>query len=304
LRKLLILLVGLQLGVALAQSPPRELGVVEPKLLLPAALESRRPEMMQMILAAQRRLLLFARRFDWDHLLQTPLLERVEIFASKVDYDAHLRKLYPETAQMAIPGTFVAGFENTSFFAVAPEVYAEKFPKMVEPDFYEKLICHELAHKLHTRLVNGQEEKMGPIWFWEGFATYVAGQFEGDYGQLSRQQIETIMNEPQRGDYRQYNRVFRYFVKLAAPVPRSAHPLPTPPKSRPKGSCRSRHTIHSKQDKASQPERQDHDHGCAGSGRRWLVCLKLSGSHAGAGAGVAAHCPRSACALAGAHRQW
>ena len=59
---------------------------------------------------------------------------------------------------MTIPATYVAGFEKDFFFAVSPEIYATNVAKFVEPDFYEKLITHEMAHKLHVRLVNGNEE--------------------------------------------------------------------------------------------------------------------------------------------------
>lgn len=79
-------------------------------------------------------------------------------------------------------------------------------------------MAHELAHRLHIRLVDGNEEKMGPIWFWEGFATYAAGQFEEDTVTLTDLEIEAILAEPKRGDYRQYNRVLKHFLGRA-PLP-------------------------------------------------------------------------------------
>lgn len=188
------------------------------ELKLPAALESQRTELVKVVEQAQARLERFAVRYDWQFVLTPPLLKQAEIFASKADYDEHLRRTYPEAREMVIPQTFVAGFEGENFFAVSPRVYEECVPQFLEEAFYEKLLTHELAHRLHIRLVNGNEEKMGPIWFWEGFATFASGQFESDATVLSREQIQAILQEPKRGDYRQYNRVLKYFVKLV-PLP-------------------------------------------------------------------------------------
>lgn len=184
------------------------------ELVLPQGLESRRPEFIETLSKAQQRLERFCAGHDWGFLLREPIIKKVQIFDSKADYDALLRQLYPEGAQMTIPATFVAGFEKDFFFAVSPEIYAKNVAKFVEPQFYEKLITHEMAHKLHIRLVNGQEEKMGPIWFWEGFATFVASQFEAEPCTISREQVEAVMATPERGDYRLYNQTFKYFVKL------------------------------------------------------------------------------------------
>ncbi|MBT9583529.1 hypothetical protein IV102_09265 [bacterium] len=76
------------------------------------------------------------------------------------------------------------------------------------------MIAHELAHRLHIRLVHGAEEKMGPIWFFEGLATYAACQFDEDTTSLSRKEVEEILAETGRGDYRKYNRAVKFFLSL------------------------------------------------------------------------------------------
>ena len=76
----------------------------------------------------------------------------------------------------------------------------------------------EMCIRDSARIVNGNEEMMGPIWFWEGFATFAAGQFEGRTRPLSQEQIESIITSENRGDYRDYNALVKHFVKLV-PLP-------------------------------------------------------------------------------------
>ncbi|MDQ5967400.1 MAG: hypothetical protein QG625_3556 [Cyanobacteriota bacterium erpe_2018_sw_39hr_WHONDRS-SW48-000098_B_bin.30] len=192
--------------------------VFEPELKLPQSMENRREELKGIIIGAQRRLKGFAVKYDWQYLLIDPIVEQVELFESKEAYDTHLRKTNPQEKDIAIPIGYSANFEGSTFFAVAPEIYAKNVPQFVESDSYEKLLTHELAHRLHTKLVNGHEDKMGPIWFWEGFATFAASQFENDRTMLKQQEINNLLNDDKRGDYRKYNRIFKHFVKLI-PLP-------------------------------------------------------------------------------------
>jgi hypothetical protein len=71
---------------------------------------------------------------------------------------------------------------------------------------------HELAHRLHVRLVDGHEDRMGPMWFWEGFATYVADQFPGNKP-LTEAQMQQVVEAKERGSYRKYNAVFNHYLK-------------------------------------------------------------------------------------------
>lgn len=188
--------------------------VLAQELILPPSLEGRRGELLDVIRKAQERVGRFCESHDWSFLLRQPILGKVEIYESKAAFDDQLRRLYPEAAKGPIPRSFAAGFEGDTFFAVAPEIYAKNVPQFVEPDFYEKLIAHEIAHKLHTRLLHGHEEKMDPIWFWEGFATFVSGQFDSEPCTITPEQLRAVLNNPKRGDYRQYNQAFKCFIPL------------------------------------------------------------------------------------------
>jgi hypothetical protein len=94
--------------------------------------------------------------------------------------------------------------------SISPQLYDTIFPEGIETDSFEKLITHELAHCLHVRILDGEEEKMGPIWFFEGFAIFAAGQFINDTSKPTN--LWEIVERERRGSYLQYGRVFGYFV--------------------------------------------------------------------------------------------
>ena len=71
-----------------------------------------------------------------------------------------------------------------------------------------------MAHRLHIRILEGDEDAMGPIWFYEGFAIYAAGQFETF--SLDSTEIWKIVRSTERESYRKYGAVFRYFLKMVS----------------------------------------------------------------------------------------
>jgi hypothetical protein len=77
-----------------------------------------------------------------------------------------------------IPRTRVSDLINGTLILAAPEVYRDLASEGIETDSYEKLMAAEMAHALHSRLLGGNDELMGPEWFREGFAVYAAGQYE------------------------------------------------------------------------------------------------------------------------------
>jgi hypothetical protein len=162
-------------------------GVFAVPLSLPKSLEPRRVEFERDLIEAQ-------------------------IYHKKDDYDKHIYELEPDLRGKPIPKTFVAGIEKDVFFAVCPEIVDEVFPQGREKDSYIKLIVHELVHRLHVRILNGQEEKMGPVWFYEGFAVYGADQLKAAAPKLTETQIWDVVNAKERGSYLKYRTVFDYFL--------------------------------------------------------------------------------------------
>ena len=54
---------------------------------------------------------------------------------------------------------------------------------------------------------------MGPIWFFEGFAVYVADQYVGSTPNLSESEIWQVVDATKRGSYPKYKAVFIHFLK-------------------------------------------------------------------------------------------
>ena len=188
-------------------------GVYDVPLKLSQSLEPRREEFRQYLITAQKNLRKFAEKHGWESLTDTPLIGQAEIYDTKVDFDQRAMSLSPEMQGKPIPKTFSAAIEKDVLFAVTPDVYDSNLPQGQEPQAYTKLITHELAHRLEVRIVNGDEDKMGPIWFFEGFAIYAADQYVSNMPKLTEPEIWAIVDSKDRGSYPKYKAVFIHFLK-------------------------------------------------------------------------------------------
>lgn len=182
--------------------------LARPELQLSPALEPERPALTAALEAAHGRLARFARTHGWEGLIEEPFYDRVEFYDQKPAYDQRLREL--TGMQGEIPPTYVAALEQRVLVAVSPALYRQLVPQGDEPDAFEKLLCHELAHRLHGRILGGDEEAMGPIWFFEGFAVYASDQFAET--SLSKPELWQVVASQERGSYRSYRAVMNYLV--------------------------------------------------------------------------------------------
>ncbi|MCD4782370.1 MAG: hypothetical protein K8T10_00925 [Candidatus Eremiobacteraeota bacterium] len=204
-----------------------ETGIFKAPLILPKSLESKKEEFEQIILNAQRRVRRFAGKYGWKDLTDESFFDEVRIFDDKEKFDRFLLELQgmtiEEVLQSAsmdsgtkIPKTFSGGLEKRILFAVSPDLFAMNFPEGIEEDSYEKLFAHEIAHRLHVRILDGDEDAMGAVWFFEGFAMYAVDQFSGKIPDLSKEEIREILESKKRGSYLKYNAVFRHFAKKSS----------------------------------------------------------------------------------------
>lgn len=189
-------------------------GVFDVRIVLSKSLEPRRKEFRYYFFEAQKHLLAFASKNGWADLMATPMVRQVEIYDTKDGWDQRLREFYGKEVPAVIPKTYSATIEHEILFSVSPEVYQANFPEgRKEPNAFVKLMTHELAHRLHVRICKGDENKMGPIWFFEGFAVYAADQLNFDKPALSDKEIWQIVDAKDRGSYMKYNVVFRHFLE-------------------------------------------------------------------------------------------
>lgn len=193
-----------------------EEGVYIVPLVLPLSLESKRMQFEQILLRAQRRIVRFAERHGWRNLATERFFDRAEIFDVKADFDKALAGVAELPASTVFPKTYSAALECRVLMAVSPELYAKNYPVGIEEDSYEKLLAHEIAHRLHIRILRGDEEAMGPTWFFEGFAIYVAEQFKEATSEPTATKIQEILSSSERSSYREYSDVFHFFVKKVA----------------------------------------------------------------------------------------
>lgn len=180
-------------------------------LKLPPSLETRRAEFSGYLNDAINNINTFAEHHGWSHLVKEVFMDSVIIFDDKNQFNLNLLILAGADTAYELPDTYCAALEKRTLLAVSPELYTKVYPEGVEEQSYTKLLTHEIAHQLHVRILNGDEEAMGPIWFYEGFATFAADQFSDSDIQLSQAEMKRIMAEPERGSYLKYNYVFRYF---------------------------------------------------------------------------------------------
>jgi hypothetical protein len=199
------------------QPPARPRFFSAPPLELPPALESRRAEFEAILEAAGRRLERFAAGFGWGEHLQKPFADSAAIFDSRAAFQAEMARVFglSPTEAEALPKTFSGFLHDRRLATVSPGLYQENYPDGDEPGAFEKLLTHEYAHHLHIRILGGDEEAMGPIWFFEGFALVAAGQFEGRDLTLSPEDMRRILAESERGSYREYAALTRHLLKSA-----------------------------------------------------------------------------------------
>jgi hypothetical protein len=181
-------------------------------LILPASLESRRDEFLLNIKNALSNIGSFSEINGWKELCVEDFMDSVMIFDKKEKFNETLLNLTNTDKSVKLPDTYCAALENRTLLAVTPEYYSKVYPEGIENKSFEKLITHEIAHRLHIRILNGDEEAMGPIWFYEGFAMYAANQFTDSDVVLTKKEIIDLMNDPERGSYKKYSYIFRYFV--------------------------------------------------------------------------------------------
>ena len=193
-----------------------EHGVYNIPIQLADSLETQRPLLQSTFIAAQRRLRDFAQNHNWQMHMKEPFAKLFCVYADKPSFDYNLLKTCGLDTGIELPSTYCAALEQDVLMSVSPDLYRTLYPEGDEVNAFEKLLTHEMAHRLHIRILGGDENAMGAVWFYEGFALYAAGQFENNAPILSTSEIWDIVNDPERGSYKRYASVFQYFAGKAS----------------------------------------------------------------------------------------
>jgi len=188
-------------------------GVFHLPLRVPESLEAQRGELHKKILSAQQALYDFACRHNWQAHMQTQFAREVRVFTDKTRFNQALVGLCGLEADYPVPSTYSGALEQNVLICLSPTLYRRLYPQGDERDAWQKLLTHEMAHRLHIRLLHGDEDAMGPVWFYEGYALHAAGQMRHQAPKLTEEEIWAVVDSKERGDYRQYVTVFHFFLE-------------------------------------------------------------------------------------------
>lgn len=149
-------------------------------ITLPPGSENRREEVTQGVHDAQTIVKAFAAAYDWSPFVKEPFFSRVEIHS---DQEALWRRMLEVNGVSDIPmptDTLTAALEKGSLMAVFFEDAQRARPEYFQTRLdWVQALAHEMIHQLHVRILNGDENAMGPQWFYEGFAVVGSGQLLG-----------------------------------------------------------------------------------------------------------------------------
>jgi hypothetical protein len=200
---------------------------VAERLVLPGGEEPRRRWYAAQVVAAHETVAAFAAEHGWADRVR-PFFERVEVFAEQAALWARLRTVFGLAEDAPLPTPGLAGaLERGVLTVVTPESYARVQPRYgAAPGAYARLLAHEMAHRLHIALLDGDEERMGPPWFYEGFAVVAAGDLVGLEAATADDLWRHVRGEGP-GAYAHYAAALRFLVTrvpLPEMVARAADP--------------------------------------------------------------------------------
>jgi hypothetical protein len=191
---------------------PDSVESVSAHMRLPPALTHLRPRFARKVVRARRILAAFASSHGWSAQMRKPFFRGVEIFAKQARLWRRVLKLngLPLTTRLPASG-LAAGIEKGVLLAVTPEEYMKIRPEYASvPGAWTRLLAHEMAHRLHVAILKGDEDAMGPRWFYEGFAVVASGDLRSP--PLAAGAFWAAIAAKGRGAYRKYGAALRFLM--------------------------------------------------------------------------------------------
>ena len=150
-------------------------------------------------------------------LVGRPLFDRLEIVGDQRELWRRLIELSGSPPDQPNPKAgLAAGLVGETIVAVPPAVYRDEIETTYGTDreAWEKLVAHEMAHVLHVRWVGGDEGKMGPEWFYEGFAVLAADQKPPREERIDSWPLAAdAVASKGPGSYAKYDGALRFFLR-------------------------------------------------------------------------------------------
>ncbi|QVK16953.1 hypothetical protein KHQ81_08580 [Mycoplasmatota bacterium] len=187
-------------------------GVYDVPLIVSESLKRDYDGLKQTIISAQERIVEFAKRYNFLPLIEPSFMERVEIYDSQEAFKERLISFLNLNRNIELPKTISAVLENKVLISISSKEYQNIYPIEGEDRLgFERLLTHELAHRFHVRILDGNEEAMGPNWFFEGFAIFASKQFLNFT--CSEATIWDIIKNEKQVAYKYYAAIFSYLTK-------------------------------------------------------------------------------------------
>lgn len=185
-----------------------------PPIVVPASLAGQEVAVRADVNAACALIRAFAARHGWADLVGGCFYDRVEVFDSAAQLKERVRVIHDLEPDARLPDGVVAGLEKRILLAVTAEEDRRLNPEYTrQPDSWRRLLAHEMAHRLHVAILDGDEDAMGPTWFFEGFAVFASGQELGDPLVYSTAE-EALEGVHAKGPlaYRRYGAALKFFA--------------------------------------------------------------------------------------------
>ncbi len=158
-----------------------DVAAVAALVTLPPSLAERRTWFAEQVVAAHERVCRFAVRFGWESRMRVFWSRGIEIHATQAGLWRRICELcsLPPGTPAPTP-TLAAALEGETLLVIDPARYAQVQPRYAAAaGAYERLLAHEMAHRLHVAILDGDEQAMGPVWFFEGFAVVASDDLVG-----------------------------------------------------------------------------------------------------------------------------
>jgi hypothetical protein len=182
---------------------------------IPSMYENRRTEVAEAVAAALDIVCRFAAEHRWSSYAEDPFFHRVEIFETQ---DALWRRMLQLNQLEDAPrptDALTAALENGVLLSVVREEAERARPEYFRAhEDWVRAFAHEIIHRLHVRVLDGNEDAMGPQWFFEALAVLGSGQPLGEAIRVDNaEQALELTRTGGRGSYARYAAALRFFVK-------------------------------------------------------------------------------------------
>lgn len=187
---------------------------VDAILITPPGHASARVEIISAAVAAVDIVRDFAARHGWQSYAAEPFFRAVEIYRTQGELWRRILEINNAENTPMPTDALTAALENGVLMAVVREEAERARPEYFRTqDDWMRALAHEMIHRLHVRILKGDEEAMGPQWFYEGFAVLGSGQpLWRDQQVDTMEQALALTQYSGRGAYARYASALRFFA--------------------------------------------------------------------------------------------